>query len=181
MNENLKSREGKTLPWSFFPSSDKQVLFWNRISREHNSFVLVLRSRIVVRVQKTHFTGWSSSKVFFLGVLFIYFFCTFLRFSVFLWFYFLVDWCPYHWSSILFQLSQPAHVEWIYHANTEHAQSWYLPSWLRKQTPAQQRLGSEDIKLPTQGSLQVDAGLDEMHTMNSRGRVTGVKSHKLQQ
>jgi len=42
----LKAAEERHFRDLFFPSSDKQVPFWNGITREYSSFVLVLRSRI---------------------------------------------------------------------------------------------------------------------------------------
>lgn len=42
----LKAMKERHFRDPFFPSSDKQVPFWNRISREYNGFVLVLKSCI---------------------------------------------------------------------------------------------------------------------------------------
>lgn len=52
----------------FFPSSDKQVSYWNRITAEYDSFVLVLRSWISkkTRLLSEHQVLWTQCQLFFM-------------------------------------------------------------------------------------------------------------------
>lgn len=136
----LKAMKERHFRDPFFPSSDKQVPFWNKITREYNSFVLVFRSSIsCMRGRKPSAVSEHisqsvvmSSMLYFCNVVLLCCMFTFSIDSVF----------PCR-KLHMFQFSQPGSCVMIYIVKKEKEYCWFFLSWLWPCTPRRHTLAQK--------------------------------------